>query len=58
MDSRRAKEIFDSLGVIEVLHRGAAVWIENVDDRFADIKYLTNNSKSRVPVSELVETGS
>ena len=55
MDSERAQEIFDSLGVIEVLHRGAPVWIEAVANDQARIKYLDSQERTRVPVAELVE---
>ncbi|NLK52386.1 MAG: H-type small acid-soluble spore protein [Syntrophomonadaceae bacterium] len=55
MDSHRAQEIIDSLGVIEVRHQGASVWIEQVDNNEAEIRYLHSGRQTRVPVQELTE---
>lgn len=55
MDSERAQEIFDSYGVIEVLHRGAPVWIEAVANDQATVKYLDSQERTQIPVTELVE---
>ncbi|NPV93426.1 MAG: small, acid-soluble spore protein, H family [Firmicutes bacterium] len=55
MNNQRAKEIFDSLGVIEVFHNGSPVWIEGIDNDAADVRYLKSNRRSRVPLTELAE---
>ncbi len=55
MDNKRTQGIFDSLGVIEALHRGAPVWIENAEDEHAEIKYLDSRERLQAPVSELSE---
>lgn len=55
MDPERAVEIFNSLGVIGVEHKGSPVWIENIDGSVAEVRYLDRRSRARVPVSELEE---
>jgi H-type small acid-soluble spore protein len=40
LNIERAQEIFDSLGVIEVLHHGAPVWLEEVANDLATVKCL------------------
>lgn len=55
MDRQRAVEVVDSLGVIEVLHKGLPVWIEEVDGDIARVKYLKTQQHAQVPVEELVE---
>ncbi|NLU49181.1 MAG: small, acid-soluble spore protein, H family [Syntrophomonadaceae bacterium] len=55
MQTERAREIVDSLGVIEVLHQGSPIWIEQLDGEFAEIRYLETGRRTRVPVHELVE---
>lgn len=55
VDTRRAQEIVESLGVIEVLHKSAPVWIEQLDGQQADVRYLETNRRAQVPVIELVE---
>jgi small acid-soluble spore protein H (minor) len=57
IDANRALEIFNSLGVIEVLHRGSPVWIEQVNNNSAEIQYLSTQQRAHVPVEELIETG-
>ncbi len=56
MNIERAQEIFDSYGVIEVLHRGAPVWIEAVANDRATVKYLDSQERTQVPVADLVES--
>jgi len=56
LDNKRAIEIISSLGVIEVRHQGSPVWIEQVEDDFAEIKYLDKGKRIRVPVNELAES--
>jgi H-type small acid-soluble spore protein len=55
LDVEKAQEIFDSLGVIEVLHHGAPVWIEEVANDLATVKYLDTHERIRVPVADLIE---
>ena len=55
MNIEKAQEIFDSLGVIEVLHHGAPVWIEEVANDLATVKNLDTHERIREPVAELVE---
>ena len=55
MNTERAQEIFDSLGVIEVLHHGAPVWIEEVANDLATVKNLDTQERIRVPVADLAE---
>lgn len=55
MDARRAQQVIDSLGVIEVWHQGDSVWIEEVDGEMAQVKYLDSRKHARVPVVELEE---
>jgi len=58
VDPEKAQQIVESLGVIEVLHNGAPVWIENLEGDNAEVRYLETGEIIQVPVSELVEGGS
>ncbi len=58
MDPEKAQQIVESLGVIEVLHNGSPVWIENLDGDRAEVRYLETGEIMQVPVSELVEGSS
>ena len=58
MDPEKAQQIFESLGVVEVLYNGAPVWIENLDGEDAEVRYLETGDQILVPVSELIEGGS
>lgn len=55
MNGNRAKQIFDSYGVIEVLYDGAPVWIENVKGDIVEVTNLKNNEKIEVPANKLEE---
>lgn len=58
MTPERAKEIMESLGVIDVLHNGTSVWIQRVDQDRAEVQYLNNVDRTAiidVPVDELTE---
>lgn len=57
MDSMRVREILESKGVIEVRHKGAAVWIEGLEGGRATVRYLDSDRRSQVPVRELEESG-
>ncbi len=56
MEIERAKAIYDSYGVVEVLHKGSSVWIESINGENAAVKYLESGNRSEVPVKQLVET--
>jgi len=56
IDTNRALEIFNSLGVIEVLHQGSPIWIEQINDQKAEIRYLNTEQRAQVSVGELIET--
>jgi small acid-soluble spore protein H (minor) len=55
MDNKRAQEIIDSLGVIEVLLRGRPVWIEGLDGELARVRFLDDSHNLKVTVGELQE---
>lgn len=55
MDIARAREIVESLGVIEVLYQGAPIWIEDLAGDSAKVRYLDSYDHMSVPVGELVE---
>jgi len=58
LDPEKAQQIVESLGVVEVLHNGTPVWIENLEGENAEVRYLETGEVIQVPVSELVEGGS
>lgn len=56
MDSKRAREIVESHGVIEVLYQDTPVWIEEVKtNNKADVTVLETNERMDVPVEQLTE---
>lgn len=55
MDNKRAKEIVESLGVIEVLHNGDPVWIENINGNEAKVTYIEDDRTADVPINQLIE---
>lgn len=55
MRLNRALEIFNSLGVIEVLHHDSPIWIEQIKDEVAEIRYLETEARIQVPLGELRE---
>lgn len=55
MRLNRAREIFNSLGIIEVLHQDSPIWIEQIKDEVAEIRYLDTEKRRQVPVAELRE---
>jgi small acid-soluble spore protein H (minor) len=57
MKLERAKEIFDSYGVIEVSYKSKPIWIENIylEENTAQVKVLSSNEVLEVPVGELKE---
>lgn len=55
MDADRAAEIFNSLGIIEVYHQGAPVWIEKVDSNRIQVQNLNTDQRFEVSPDDLVE---
>jgi small acid-soluble spore protein H (minor) len=57
MDLKRAKEIINSKGVIEVTYNNAPVWLESVieEDASAHVKLLSTNQSMNIPVEQLSE---
>jgi H-type small acid-soluble spore protein len=56
VDIRRAKEIIESYGVIEVLYQNSPVWLEDVNDgNLVQVSYLDTNERTAVSVGELEE---
>lgn len=56
MDIGKAKQILESHGVIEVLHDGSPVWIENIiDGDKALVSYIDTKKRIELPLEELVE---
>ncbi|MGI5910958.1 MAG: H-type small acid-soluble spore protein [Syntrophomonadaceae bacterium] len=56
MDSKRARDIVNSLGVIEVLHQGRPVWIEALQGEMAQVKYLDTKERFEVRLDQLNES--
>ena len=55
MNNERAKQIVESLGVIEVLYNGSPVWIDNINGDTADVSYIGTNNKAEVDIKSLIE---
>lgn len=56
MDCKRAREILESHGVIEVLYQNQPVWIEQIiDDNRAIVSQMTTRRQQEVSLSELTE---
>jgi H-type small acid-soluble spore protein len=55
MDAKRAREIFESYGVIDVLHNNQSVWIESLNGNEAKVTYIESDKTVDVPISQLVE---
>jgi small acid-soluble spore protein H (minor) len=55
MDIKRAFEIVDSLGVIEVKYKGNPVWIENINQQSNTVKVrdINTNKELNVNISDL-----
>lgn len=56
MDNQRAREIINSLGVIEVLYQGRPVWIEDLDGSLAKVRYLDARDSFEAPIGDLQES--
>lgn len=59
MNIKRAEEIINSKGIIEVTYKNSPVWIESVakDDETAHVKLLASDEAMNIPVKELTEKG-
>jgi small acid-soluble spore protein H (minor) len=55
LDNERARQIVDSLGVIEVLYNDSPVWIENIKENTAEVSYIATKNKVEVQVEKLIE---
>ena len=56
METKRARQIFESHGVIEDLYHDAPVWIEEIlNDEKACVIILDTAERLEVPISQLVE---
>ena len=57
MDTKRAREIAASPNMIDVIHNGVPIYIENVlNDSTAAIHTLGNpNNRQKVNISDLIE---
>lgn len=58
MDTKKALEIVESKGVINVSYKGSSVWIENINEETheARVKELNTNRNFVVDISELIES--
>lgn len=55
MDSKRAQEIFDSLGIIEVFYQGSPVWLEKINANHVQVQDMRTNQRFEVSVHDLRE---
>jgi small acid-soluble spore protein H (minor) len=55
MNIKRANEIIDSLGVIEVFYQGFPVWLEKMDANRVQVQDLRTNQRFEVSVYNLSE---
>ena len=56
MDFQRAKEIFESKGIIEVVYQDKPVWIEAINqDQTAQISFFDSELQTEVPIAHLKE---
>lgn len=50
MDIKRAAEIIESLGVIEVSYKGEPVWLENINQQNSKVKVKNMNTDKELNV--------
>jgi H-type small acid-soluble spore protein len=55
LEAEKSQQIFESLGVVDVLYNGSPVWIEDLDGEEAKVRYLESDEVIQVHVAELVE---
>lgn len=60
MELKRAEEIINSKGIIEVTYKDSPVWIENIieDGATAHVRLLSNNQSMNISVEALTEKDS
>lgn len=58
MDVKRANEILESLGIVDVTYKGSSVWIENINEASneAKVKDINTEKVFTVEVSDLKES--
>lgn len=57
MDIKRASEIVESLGVIEVNYKGEPVWLQNIyeEDKIVKVKNMRTDEELNVDIKDLHE---
>ena len=55
MDNRRAEEIMQSHGVINVNYNGMPVWLEGIRGDLAEVTFIGLDRRMDIPVKELNE---
>lgn len=55
MDGEKLESIIESLGVVEVSHKGRPVWLEGIKGELVQVTYLDDNKLADVSANELVE---
>lgn len=55
MDGKRAEEIMQSLGVINVSYNGMPVWIEGIRGDVSEVTLIEMDRRIDVPISALTE---
>ena len=56
MDGRRAAEIMESHGIIDVRYKGHPVWMEGIKGDVAQVSYIQNGRMIDVPLHDLDES--
>lgn len=56
MDNRRAEEIMQSHGVINVNYNGMPVWLEGIRGDLAEVTFIGLDRRMDIPVKELNES--
>lgn len=57
MEIKRAEEIINSKGIIEVTYKNSPVWLENIisENETVQVKMLHNDQTMNIPVHDLTE---
>jgi H-type small acid-soluble spore protein len=56
MENRRAEEIMQSYGVIDVNYNGMPVWLEAISGDLAEVTFIGLDKRMEIPVEELNES--
>ncbi|MGI6777710.1 MAG: H-type small acid-soluble spore protein [Acetivibrionales bacterium] len=56
MDIRRASEIMESHGIIDVHYKGQPVWMQGIKGDIAQVSYISNGKIVDVPLYALEES--